>query len=159
MSGCNYWKILRMGGMSTLLERIAQEATEAPQGVVTGETSPTSNGYRNGAHGLSGTSRERRSNSLHIEELTVAELPPPKPLRKRKRPKILCRTTRPTDEQAQCFDDLVELLEREGYDFCRSELERTMYQMFLDLDLRSVVLAAQRNREQEQVGGYGIGYM
>ncbi len=154
--------------MSALLERIAadsapsilgrpQSAPERPrtselrQGKGEAETLHTAN------LGASGR-KQRRSNGLHIEELQ-AELPPPVPLKRKKRPKVVYRTTRPTDEQEKRFGELMERLEGEGYDFSRSELERTMYDLFLALGLRGVVLAAQRNRERELAEGYGTGRM
>lgn len=141
---------------------VAEIAPDEPQQAPQRKPSPVSTKAQNGSQRLQ-QQAEQPANSrrgLHIEELTIKpQLPAPVPRKQERRPKIVTRTTRPTDRQSQRFDDLTTELQSLGYDFARSELERCMYDFFLSLDVAEVARLANRNREQEQRGRYGIGFV
>lgn len=77
--------------------------------------------------------------------------------KRRKRPKIISRNTKPSSEQAERFDgDLAELHAR-GYDLPRGLVERTMYRIWLALPLSARVEQIYLQEQDEIDRAYGQG--
>lgn len=132
---------------------------------------PSTNPQPTGAGALPLAQRRARRSTmapsaapLEVEELHATPAPPPtrplpapRPRPQQRRPRVVKRTTRPLDVQGEQFDALAQRLRAAGFDLERSELERTMFALFLALDDAAIVEAAYLNRDREEAGRYGVG--
>jgi hypothetical protein len=109
----------------------------------------------------------RRANGLfEVEEVEIGHDAPPvvpampapeaRPAR-RKRPKIVSRGTKPSDEQAERFKADLEELAAMGYSITRGVWERAMYRAWHSLPLSVRIQQAYFQEQDEVERGYGQG--
>lgn len=103
----------------------------------------------------------RRSTLGDADELVKVEelaLPTPiKPIKRPRRPRVVKRTSHPTDHQRIDLQALIAALKKEGFDYSAGELDRTMHEVFLGLSRQEQIAALEANRDREIAGRYGYG--